>query len=93
MPSHYDSVRFLLILSCKYEKFREIVKGKTLNRCNLPLRRAERKRRLFFSCKLLLLLLLLLFAVIGLSPGGSSPTLVRTKIKIQNNKTTTKPLK
>jgi hypothetical protein len=32
---------------------------------------------------LFLLLLLLLFPAIGLSPGGSSPALVQTKIKIQ----------
>ena len=37
---------------------------------------------------LLLLLLLLLLTAIGLSPGGSTPTLVQTKIKI--NRTTTK---
>jgi hypothetical protein len=39
-------------------------------------------------------LLLLLFTAIGLSPGGSSPALEQTKIKIHkttnNNKTTTK---
>jgi hypothetical protein len=34
---------------------------------------------------LLLLLLLLLLTAIGLSPGGSSPTLVQTKIKITQN--------
>jgi hypothetical protein len=41
---------------------------------------------------LLLLLLLLLITAIGLSPGGTSPTLVQTKIKIhkklQSNKIT-----
>jgi hypothetical protein len=35
-----------------------------------------------------LLLLLLLLTAIGLSPGGSSPTLVQTKIKIHKTKTT-----
>ena len=39
---------------------------------------------------LLLLLLLLFLTAVGLSPGGSSPTLVQTKIKVtRNNKTTT----
>jgi hypothetical protein len=38
---------------------------------------------------LLLLLLLLLFTAIGLSPGGSSPTLVQTKIKIHKTTVTT----
>jgi hypothetical protein len=41
---------------------------------------------------LLLLLLLLLFTAIGLSPGGSSPTLVQTKIKIHKTTTTTTKL-
>jgi hypothetical protein len=36
----------------------------------------------------MIILLLLLLTAIGLSPGGSSPTLVQTKIKI--HKTTTK---
>jgi hypothetical protein len=31
-----------------------------------------------------------LLAAIGLSPGGSSPTLVQTNKNTQNNKTTTK---
>jgi hypothetical protein len=35
-------------------------------------------------------LLLLLLTAIGLSPGGSSPTLVQTKIKTQNNYKTSK---
>jgi hypothetical protein len=39
-----------------------------------------------------LLLLLLLFTAIGLSPGGSSPTLVQTKIKIHKTTITTKQL-
>ena len=38
------------------------------------------------------LLLLLLFTAIGLSPGGSSPTLVQTKIKIHKTTVTTKQL-
>jgi hypothetical protein len=38
--------------------------------------------------KILFLILLLLLTAIGLSPGGSSPTLVQTKIK--THKTTTK---
>jgi hypothetical protein len=38
---------------------------------------------------LLLLLLLLLFTAIGLSPGGSSPTLVQTKIEIHKTTITT----
>jgi hypothetical protein len=37
-------------------------------------------------------LLLLLLTAIGLSPGGSSPTLVRTKIKIHKTTITTKQL-
>jgi hypothetical protein len=37
---------------------------------------------------LLLILLLLLLTAIGLSPGGSSPTLVQTKIKINKTITT-----
>jgi hypothetical protein len=41
---------------------------------------------------LLLLLLLLLFTAIGLSPGGSSPTLAQTKIKIHKTTITTKQL-
>jgi hypothetical protein len=41
---------------------------------------------------LLLLLLLLLLTAIGLSPGGSSPTLVQTKIKIHKTTITTKKL-
>jgi hypothetical protein len=58
---------------------------------------------MFWLLLLLLLLslsLLLLLTAIGLSPGGSSPTLVQTKIKIhqttkqvqniKNNKITTK---
>jgi hypothetical protein len=50
--------------------------------------------------KYLLCIVLLLLTAVGLSPGGSSPTLVQTKIKIhktttkhkttQNNKITTK---
>jgi hypothetical protein len=40
-----------------------------------------------------LLLLLLLPTAIGLSPGGSSPTLVQTKIKIHKTTTTTKNYK
>jgi hypothetical protein len=38
----------------------------------------------------LLLLLLLLLTAIGFSPGGSSPTLVQTKIKIHKTIITTK---
>jgi hypothetical protein len=35
--------------------------------------------------------LIIIITAIGLSPGGSSPTLVQTKLKItQNNKITTK---
>ena len=40
----------------------------------------------------LLLLLLLLFTAIRLSHGGSSPTLVQTKIKIHKTTITTKQL-
>jgi hypothetical protein len=39
-----------------------------------------------------LLLLLLLLTAIGLSPGGSSPTLVQTKIKIHKTTIITKQL-
>jgi hypothetical protein len=39
---------------------------------------------------LLLLLLLLLLTATGLSPGGSSPALVQTKIKIHKTTLTTK---
>ena len=46
-----------------------------------------------YECKLLLLLLLLLlFTATGLSPGGSSPTLVQTKIKVYKTTITTKQL-
>jgi hypothetical protein len=41
---------------------------------------------------MLLLLLLLLLTAIGLSPGGSSPTLEQTKIKIHKTTITTKQL-
>jgi hypothetical protein len=37
--------------------------------------------------------LLLLLTAIGLSPGGSSPTLVQTKIKIHETTITTKNYK
>jgi hypothetical protein len=39
---------------------------------------------------LLLLLLLILLTAIGLSPGGRSPTLVQTKMKIHKTTITTK---
>jgi hypothetical protein len=58
---------------------------------------AERRNKLVSPRKtgqsapsILLLLLLLLFTAIGLSPGGSSPTLVQTKIKIHKTTITTK---
>jgi hypothetical protein len=44
------------------------------------------------SLNILLLLLLLLLTAIGLSPGGSSPTLVQTKIKITQNNYNNKKL-
>jgi hypothetical protein len=40
----------------------------------------------------ILLLLLLLITAIGLSPGGSSPTLVQTKIKIHKTTIRTRKL-
>jgi hypothetical protein len=54
----------------------------------MELQQSPDKSRVPTMFILLLLLLLLLFTAIGLSPGGSSPTLVQTKIKIY--KTTTK---
>jgi hypothetical protein len=51
-----------------------------------------RGKALLLLLILLLLLLLLLLTAIGLSPGGSSPTLLQTKIKIHKTTTTTKQL-
>jgi hypothetical protein len=60
----------------------------------LLLREARKQKVLVpYMDRLLLLLLLLLLTAIGLSPGGTSPTLVQTKIQIHKTTKTTKNYK
>jgi hypothetical protein len=86
----FTAVWQMILLSCVMMVRRSSWNFRSLNMEALLIN--NNFQRVHSNSLLLLLLLLLLFTATGLSPGGSSPTVVQTKIKIHKTSITTKQL-